>query len=84
MYNIYRIEGIVMLEFIIANWIIFVVVAVVLLLGLFGYIMDRKKYDEYRDEIINEGVVANTLSTHANVSEVAPVVQVQDQSQNNQ
>ena len=73
-----------MLEFIIANWIIFVVVAVVLLLGLFGYIMDRKKYDEYRDEIINEGVVANTLSTHANVSEVAPVVQVQDQSQNNQ
>jgi hypothetical protein len=84
MYNIYRIEGIVMLEFIIANWIIFVVVAIVLLLGLFGYIMDRKKYDEYIDEIINEGVAANTLSAHANVSEVAPVVQVQDQNQNNQ
>lgn len=67
-----------MLDFIINNWVVFVVVAIVLLLGLFGYIMDRKKYDEYRDEIINEGKAANTLSSHANVSEVADVVQVQD------
>ncbi len=69
-----------MLEFIINYWVIFVVIAIVLLLGLFGYMMDRKKYDEYRDEIINEGRAANTLSSHANVSEVADVVQVQDQN----
>ncbi|MCR5224321.1 MAG: hypothetical protein K6C11_04160 [Bacilli bacterium] len=67
-----------MLDFIINYWIVFVVIAIVLLLGLFGYMMDRKKYDEYRDEIINEGNAANTLSSRANVSEVADVVQVQD------
>ena len=42
-----------MLEFVVSNWIIFVIVAVVLLLGLFGYIMDRKKYNDYRDEILS-------------------------------
>lgn len=68
-----------MLEFIVNNWIIFVVIAVVLLLGLFGYMMDRKKYDEYRDEIINEGKASNTMASHANVSEVADVVQVQEE-----
>ena len=70
-----------MLEFIINYWVIFVVIAVVLLLGLFGYMMDRKKYDEYRDEIINEGRASNTMSAHANVSEVADVVQVQEEPQ---
>lgn len=67
-----------MLDFIINYWVVFVVIAIVLLLGLFGYMMDRKKYDEYRDEIINEGNATNTLSSRANVSEVADVVQVQD------
>ena len=43
-----------MLEFVVTNWIIFVIIAVVLLLGLFGYIMDRKKYNDYREEILNE------------------------------
>ena len=71
-----------MLEFIVSNWIIFVVIAVVLLLGLFGYMMDRKKYDEYRDEIINEGRASNTMAAHANVSEVADVVQVQEEKEN--
>ena len=39
-----------MLEFIISNYIIFIVIAVVLLLGLFGYMMDKKKYEQYREE----------------------------------
>ena len=38
-----------MLDFIITNYLIFIVIAVVLLLGLFGYMMDRKKYEEYRN-----------------------------------
>ena len=42
--------------------------------------MDRKKYDEYIDEIINEGRASNTMSSHANVSEVADVVQVQEET----
>ena len=36
-----------MLEFVISNYMIFVVIAIILLLGLFGYMMDRKKYEEY-------------------------------------
>ena len=43
-----------MLEFVVTNWMIFVIIAVVLLLGLFGYIMDRKKYNDYREEILSE------------------------------
>ena len=50
-----------MLEFIISNYIIFVVIAIILLLGLFGYMMDRKKYEEYRDEIINQDKVYEAL-----------------------
>ena len=46
-----------MLEFVISNYMIFVVIAIILLLGLFGYMMDRKKYEEYRDEIINQDKV---------------------------
>ena len=66
------------MEFIINYWYIFVIVAVVLLLGLFGYMMDRKKYDEYREEIINEGRASNTLASSANVSEVANIVKVEE------
>ena len=50
-----------MLEFIISNYIIFVVIAIILLLGLFGYMMDRKKYEEYRDEIINQDKIYEAL-----------------------
>ena len=39
---------------IISNYMVFIVIAVVLLLGLFGYMMDRKKYEQYREEIANE------------------------------
>ena len=49
-----------MLEFVVSNWLIFVIIAVVLLLGLFGYIMDRKKYNDYREEILNESGVTVT------------------------
>ncbi len=52
-----------MLEFIISNYIIFIVIAIVLLLGLFGYIMDRKKYEQYRKELLNEEHAINTLES---------------------
>ena len=48
-----------MLDFIITNYLIFIVIAVVLLLGLFGYMMDRKKYEEYRKEILEADGVLN-------------------------
>lgn len=62
-----------MLEFIASNYIIFIIVAIVLLLGLFGYIMDRRKYDEYKEEIMSGG---NFVQTNINSSpniDVAPV-----------
>ncbi len=49
------------MNFIISNYYLFIIIAVVLLLGLFGYIMDRKKYEKYREEIINEERIANAL-----------------------
>ena len=41
-----------MLEFIITNYLIFIIIAIVLLIGLFGYMMDRKKYNDYIKEIL--------------------------------
>ncbi|MCX4365016.1 MAG: hypothetical protein OSJ70_04510 [Bacilli bacterium] len=71
-----------MLEFIISNYIIFIVIAVVLLLGLFGYMMDKKKYEQYREEIVNEERAINTLESRPEVSNVAsPVPMAQPVSQ---
>lgn len=64
-----------MLEFVINYWYIFVIIAVVLLLGLFGYIMDRKKYDEYREEILSGGKDTNSLSEQTNIAGVADIVE---------
>ena len=63
-----------MLEFVINYWYIFVIIAVVLLLGLFGYIMDRKKYDEYKQEILSGGGDTNSLSEQKNIAGVADIV----------
>lgn len=63
-----------MLEFIISNYIIFIVIAIVLLLGLFGYMMDKKKYEQYREEIINEERAINTLESSPEISNVASPV----------
>ena len=63
-----------MLEFIISNYIIFIVIAIVLLLGLFGYMMDKKKYEQYREELINEERAINTLESRPEISNVASPV----------
>ncbi len=65
-----------MLEFIISNYMIFVVIALVLLLGLFGYIMDKKKYVQYRNEILNEDKALATLSSEPDVQNVATPVSI--------
>lgn len=65
-----------MLEFIITHYIIFVIAAIILLLGLFGYMMDKKKYEQYRDELINEERALDVLEAQATVSNVAAAVPV--------
>lgn len=65
-----------MLEFIISNYVVFIVIAIVLLLGLFGYMMDRKKYEQYREEIINEDKMFNTLEAQPEIAAVASPVPV--------
>ena len=65
-----------MVEFIIAHYILFIIAAVVLLLGLFGYMMDKKKYEQYREELINEERALDVLEAQANVSNVATAVPV--------
>ena len=65
-----------MVEFIIAHYILFIVAAVVLFLGLFGYMMDKKKYEQYREELINEERALDVLEAQANVSNVATAVPV--------
>lgn len=65
-----------MLEFIISNYMLFVIIAIVLLLGLFGYMMDRKKYEEYREEIANEERAYNMLEAQPEVMNVAAPVNV--------
>lgn len=73
-----------MLEFIITHYIIFLIAAVILLLGLFGYMMDKKKYEQYREELINEERALDVLEAQANVSNVAAAVPVaQDQATGN-
>lgn len=65
-----------MLEFIISNYILFIVAAIVLLLGLFGYMMDKKKYKQYREEIVNEERAMETLEYQPDIQNVATPVAV--------
>ncbi len=65
-----------MLEFVINNYMIFIVIAIVLLLGLFGYMVDKKKYVQYRNEIINEDKALNILEDTPNVQNIASPVAV--------
>ncbi|MCI8794498.1 MAG: hypothetical protein HFI73_03880 [Bacilli bacterium] len=65
-----------MLEFVISNYILFIVAAVVLLLGLFGYLMDKKKYKQYREEIVNEQKAIETFEYEPNIQNVATPVAV--------
>ena len=67
-----------MLDFILANYIIFIVIGIVLLLGLFGYMMDKKKYNDYREEILNEDKAIETLASNPNIQEVVTPITVQD------
>ena len=60
-----------MLEFVIAHYIIFIVIGIVLLLGLFGYIMDRRKYKEYRNEILKDNALEDSLMSQPELSNVA-------------
>lgn len=68
-----------MLEFIVSNYIIFIVIAVVLLLGLFGYMVDKKKYVQYREEIVNEEKTLSTLESQPDIQNVAAPVMVDNQ-----
>ena len=70
-----------MLECIIYNYMIFIIIAVVLLLGLFGYMMDKKKYKQYREEIIKEGRALNALESQPDIQSVAAPVLVDMQNQ---
>ena len=56
--------------------ILFIVAAVVLLLGLFGYLMDKKKYKQYREEIVNEQKAIETFEYEPNIQNVATPVAV--------
>ncbi len=68
-----------MLEFIVSNYIIFIVIAVVLLLGLFGYMVDKKKYVQYREEIVNEEKTLSTLENQPDIQNIAAPVMVDNQ-----
>ena len=65
-----------MYEFIVQNWYIFIIIAAILLFGLIGYFMDRKKYEDYREEIINEGRVVQTMEAQPEVNNVAAAIPV--------
>jgi len=69
-----------MLEFIVSFWYIFVIITVVLLLGLFGYIIDKKKYEEYKDEIMNQGLIQESMTMQPDVNEVAEVIPAQQEN----
>lgn len=72
-----------MLEFIISNYILFVVIGIVLLLGLFGYMMDKKKYKQYREEIVNEERAMQMLEYQPDIQNVATPVSVDNVVSNN-
>ena len=62
----------------VTNWMVPVIIAAVILLGFVGYVMDRKKYEQYRQEIINEEYAANTLQAVPGINEVADVIPAND------
>lgn len=62
-----------MLEFIITNYLIFIIIAIVLLLGLFGYMMDRKKYNDYRKEILESDKASEVLNSKVEINQVSPI-----------
>ena len=70
-----------MLEFIITNYLIFIIIAIVLLLGLFGYMMDRKKYNDYRREILESDKASEVLNSKAEINQVSPI-NVEDTNNN--
>ena len=70
-----------MLEFIITNYWIFIIIAIVLLLGLFGYMMDRKKYNDYRKEILESDKASEVLNSKAEINQVSPI-NVEDTNNN--
>lgn len=69
-----------MIEFVIANYLVFVIAAVVLLLGLFGYVIDKLKYKEYRQELINEDKAIDTLESQPEISMVAPSFEIDQEN----
>lgn len=64
-----------MLEFIISNYSIFIIIAIILLLGLIGYFVDKKKYEQYRKELINEARGIDVLGSSPEISNVAPILE---------
>lgn len=74
-----------MYDFLCNNWLLLLIIAGVLLFGLIGYFIDRKKYQDYRNEILNEGRVQQTMQAQPDVSNVAaaiPMVQPIVETQN--
>lgn len=65
-----------MLEFIISNYLVFVIIAIILLLGLLGYMMDKRKYEQYRQEIVNEEKTLETLASAPDIMNTAEPVPV--------
>ena len=58
----------------IANWFVMIVIGAVILFGFIGYMVDRKKYDQYRQEILNEEYAASTMQAIPGINEVADVI----------
>ena len=69
-----------MLEFVISNYIIFIVAAIVLLLGLFGYMMDKVKYKKYREEIANEQKAIDALENNPDIETIATPILLDTES----
>ena len=60
------------------NWFVFIVITAFILFGFIGYMVDRKKYEQYRQEIINEEYAASTLQSVPGINEVADVIPAND------
>ena len=66
------------MDWIVQNFWIFIVLAVVILLGLIGYWYDRKLYERYRQEILNEEYAENTMAAVPGIDNVATSIPVSD------
>ena len=62
------------LGWLITNWFVIIVIAAIILFGFIGYMVDRKKYDQYRQEILNEEYAASTMQAIPGINEVADVI----------